>query len=47
VIEEPAATSLVLPGQVVTRDDSGNLIIEERPGGGGRSAGEGGDQAGR
>jgi N-methylhydantoinase A len=30
VVEEPAATSLVLPGQAVTRDQAGNLIIEER-----------------
>jgi N-methylhydantoinase A len=31
VIEEPAATTLVLPGQVARADDAGNLIIEERP----------------
>jgi N-methylhydantoinase A len=31
VVEEPAATTLVLPGQAVTRDSLGNLIIEERP----------------
>jgi len=30
VIEEPAATTLVLPGQAVRRDDLGNLVIEER-----------------
>jgi len=30
VIEEPAATTLVLPGQAVHRDDLGNLLIEER-----------------
>jgi N-methylhydantoinase A len=31
VIEEIAATTLVLPGQSVRRDDLGNLVIEERP----------------
>jgi N-methylhydantoinase A len=31
VIEEPAATTLVLPGQVARRDDLGNIVIEERP----------------
>ena len=31
VIEEAAATTLVLPGQVVRQDEAGNLIIEERP----------------
>jgi N-methylhydantoinase A len=31
VIEEPAATTLVLPGQAARRDDLGNLLIEERP----------------
>ncbi|MGO8960628.1 MAG: hydantoinase/oxoprolinase family protein [Streptosporangiaceae bacterium] len=31
VIEEPAATTLVLPGQVARHDDAGNLILEERP----------------
>jgi N-methylhydantoinase A len=30
VVEEPAATALVLPGQAVSADDHGNLIIEER-----------------
>jgi N-methylhydantoinase A len=30
VIEEPAATTLVLPGQAVHRDELGNLLIEER-----------------
>jgi N-methylhydantoinase A len=30
VIEEPAATTLVLPGQAARRDDLGNLVIEER-----------------
>jgi N-methylhydantoinase A len=30
VIEEPAATTLVLPGQGVRRDDLGNLVIEEQ-----------------
>jgi N-methylhydantoinase A len=30
VIEEPAATTLVLPGQSVRRDELGNLVIEER-----------------
>ena len=29
VIEEPAATTLVLPGQAVRRDEMGNLVIEE------------------
>jgi N-methylhydantoinase A len=29
LVEEPAATTLVLPGQAVSRDDFGNLIIEE------------------
>jgi N-methylhydantoinase A len=31
VVEEPAATTLVLPGQAVSRDEMGNLVIEERP----------------
>jgi len=31
VIEEAAATTLVLPGQAVRQDEAGNLIIEERP----------------
>jgi N-methylhydantoinase A len=31
VIEEAAATTLVLPGQLVRQDAAGNLIIEERP----------------
>ncbi|MBO0788769.1 MAG: hydantoinase/oxoprolinase family protein, partial [Actinobacteria bacterium] len=31
VIEEPAATTLVLPGQAACRDETGNLVIEERP----------------
>ena len=31
VVEEPAATTLVLPGQAVRADEAGNLIIEERP----------------
>jgi N-methylhydantoinase A len=30
VIEEPAATTLVLPGQAARQDEAGNLIIEER-----------------
>jgi N-methylhydantoinase A len=30
LVEEPAATTLVLPGQAVSRDGFGNLIIEER-----------------
>ena len=30
LIEEPAATTLVLPGQTVRRDDLGNLVIEEQ-----------------
>ena len=30
-IEEPAATTLVLPGQAARQDEAGNLIIEERP----------------
>ena len=30
VVEEPAATTLVLPGQAVSRDETGNLVIEER-----------------
>jgi N-methylhydantoinase A len=29
VVEEPAATTLVLPGQIVAVDDLGNLVIEE------------------
>jgi N-methylhydantoinase A len=29
VIEESASTTLVLPGQTVTRDEMGNLVIEE------------------
>jgi len=31
VIEEPAATALVLPGQVARQDEAGNLLIQERP----------------
>jgi N-methylhydantoinase A len=31
VIEEAAATTLVLPGQAARQDEAGNLIIEERP----------------
>jgi N-methylhydantoinase A len=31
VIEEPAATTLVLPGQAARQDQAGNLILEERP----------------
>jgi N-methylhydantoinase A len=31
VVEEPAATTLVLPGQAVSRDEMGNLVIEEQP----------------
>jgi N-methylhydantoinase A len=31
VVEEPAATTLVLPGQAARRDELGNLVIEERP----------------
>jgi hypothetical protein len=31
VIEEVAATTLVLPGQAVSRDELGNLVIEEQP----------------
>jgi len=31
VVEEPAATTLVLPGQVARPDQAGNLILEERP----------------
>jgi N-methylhydantoinase A len=31
VIEEPAATTLVLPGQIARQDEAGNLIVEERP----------------
>jgi N-methylhydantoinase A len=30
VIEEPAATTLVLPGQAARQDETGNLILEER-----------------
>jgi N-methylhydantoinase A len=30
VVEEPASTTLVLPGQTVRRDPIGNLVIEER-----------------
>jgi N-methylhydantoinase A len=30
VVEEPAATALVLPGQAASADELGNLIIEER-----------------
>jgi N-methylhydantoinase A len=30
VIEEAAATTLVLPGQVVAADDMGNLVLQER-----------------
>jgi N-methylhydantoinase A len=29
VIEEPAATTLVLPGQTARQDEAGNLILEE------------------
>jgi N-methylhydantoinase A len=29
VVEEPAATTLVLPGQAVYCDELGNLVIEE------------------
>jgi N-methylhydantoinase A len=29
VVEEPASTTLVLPGQTVRRDAIGNLVIEE------------------
>ncbi|MGN6793414.1 MAG: hypothetical protein ACTHJW_13610, partial [Streptosporangiaceae bacterium] len=29
VIEEPAATTLVLPGQIASQDKAGNLILEE------------------
>jgi N-methylhydantoinase A len=31
VIEEHAATTLVLPGQAARQDEAGNLILEERP----------------
>ena len=31
VIEETAATTLVLPGQVARQDEAGNLIVQERP----------------
>jgi len=31
VVEEPAATTLVLPGQEVRADELGNLVIEEQP----------------
>ena len=31
LIEEPAATTLVLPGQAARQDEAGNLILEERP----------------
>jgi N-methylhydantoinase A len=31
VIEEPAATTLVLPGQAAHQDEAGNLIVEESP----------------
>jgi N-methylhydantoinase A len=31
VIEEPAATALVLPGQTASRDELGNIVIEESP----------------
>jgi len=31
VVEEPAATTLVLPAQAVSRDEMGNLVIEEQP----------------
>lgn len=31
VIEEPAATTLVLPGQAAHQDEYGNLILQERP----------------
>ena len=31
VVEEPAATTLVLPGQAVRADELGNLVIEEQP----------------
>jgi N-methylhydantoinase A len=30
VIEEPAATTLVLPGQAARQDEAGNLILAER-----------------
>ena len=30
VIQEPAATTLVLPGQAARADEAGNLIVEER-----------------
>ncbi len=30
VIEEPAATTLVLPGQAARQDEAGNLLLEER-----------------
>ncbi len=30
MIEEPAATTLVLPGQAARQDEAGNLILEER-----------------
>ena len=30
-IEEPAATTLVLPGQAARQDEAGNLIIAEQP----------------
>ena len=30
VIEEVAATTLVLPGQAVSADELGNLVIEEQ-----------------
>jgi N-methylhydantoinase A/oxoprolinase/acetone carboxylase beta subunit len=29
IVEEPASTALVLPGQTVRRDAIGNLVIEE------------------
>jgi N-methylhydantoinase A len=32
VIEEPAATTVVLPGQTVLRDELGNIVIEETSG---------------
>jgi hypothetical protein len=30
VVEEPASTTLVLPGQVARADELGNLVVEER-----------------
>jgi N-methylhydantoinase A len=31
IVEEPATTTLVLPGQVLHVDELGNLVIEEAP----------------